>query len=73
MIKIRVEATDIFAEVDRDNVCSVEIVTTNVNSDAPISEFVDLFYRAMIGLSFTKQTIVEGLENKVEEEKEEEC
>ncbi len=66
MISVQIEATNPFCEGE-DNFDSVEIVDSNRNADASASEYIQLFVRAMLGLSFTEKTIVNALANYVSE------
>lgn len=66
MISISIEATNPLCEGE-DNFDSVEIVDSDRNADSSASEFVLLFVRAMLGLSFTETTIVNALENYISE------
>ena len=66
MISINIEATNPFCE-EEDNFDSVEVVESDVNADSSARVFVDIFVRAMLGLSFTERTIITAFENYLEE------
>jgi len=59
MIKIRIEATNpVSNEID-----ACEVVDTNFDAGALTEEFLDIFMRAIMGLSFTERQIEEMIIN----------
>ena len=64
MIKLRIEATDLLA--GENEIDAVEIIDADKDSNAAINVYFDIFCRALTGLSFSKEAIVEYMEHYVE-------
>lgn len=66
MIKIKIEATNLFSEKEGNEIDSVEIIDSSINSDATIDEYFNMFFRAMQGISFSKDSLDEYIKEYIE-------
>ncbi len=67
MISIKIEATNTFLKKE-DNECtvnSVSIIDSECNSDSTAYEFIDIFVRAMLGHTFSKEVILDSMQEYV--------
>lgn len=71
MLKITIESTNPFAE-EENNIDISAITDSNKNSDSTATEFIEVFIRAMMGMSFTEQTILNCMKEIIECEEEKE-
>lgn len=69
MLTITIEATNPYAEEKEDNPVDVSmVVDSSYNSASNVYEYINVFVRAMLGMSFTKQTILNALAAYSEDE-----
>jgi hypothetical protein len=62
MLTISIEATNPFIENNEANNENVSLISdSSFDSSSNVYEFINVFVRAMLGMSFTKETILNGL------------
>ncbi len=69
MLTITIEGTNPYAEEKEENPTDVSmVVDSSYNSASNVYEYINVFVRAMLGMSFTKQTVLNALAEYSENE-----